>query len=290
MTLVGAGPVGVTLASLLCRSGHRAAAVISRSLSSARRAARTLRAGSASTSVGRIPRETRLLLIAVPDDEIGPVAETIARTADLPWDSLVAFHCSGLGTSELLEPLAAKGAPTFALHPIQSFPPARAVRDQLLMMKGVFYGFQGPRRFAPLGRRIVKDLGGRMIVIPKDKKILYHTACVFASNYPVVLLDIVEDLARAVSPHIRLEAFRPLTESSVAHAMALSPARALTGPVARASVGTVEQHRRELAKENRELDELYRRLALVALHMAKRQGRLRAADVRNLMTILRRRS
>lgn len=290
ITLVGAGPVGLTLAALLRRSGHRVTAVISRSPSSARRGARALGVRIASSSLAHIPRQTDLLLIAVPDEQIRIVADEIARSSQVSWHSVAAFHCSGIESSDLLESLAAKGVRTFALHPVQSFPARRILSDQLALMSGVSYGFEGPRRQLRIGRKIVKDLGGRMIMIPKQKKILYHVACVFASNYPVVLLDIVEELAKAVSPRFGLEAFRPLTESSIAHAMRLSPARGLTGPVARGSRSTVRRHLQGLTAASPRMGELYRSLALAALHLAARQGRARQKDLSAIKTMLRRRS
>ena len=275
---------------MLRRRGHRVVSVISHSGSSARSVARILGARIASTSVRRIAPETTLLLIAVPDDQIGSVAAEIAGVATLPWRALAAFHCSGIETSDALAPLTAKGVSAFALHPVQSFPAKTSLRKQLSLMDGVFYGFQGPRRSIPIGRRIVRELRGRMLTIPKHKKILYHAACVFASNYPVVLLDIVEDLAKSVSPSIGLEAFRPLTESSIDHAMTLSPTAALTGPVARASRRSVEQHRRELKKYSPAVDEVYRTLALAALGMAEHQGRATKQNLRRLRNLLQRRS
>jgi len=139
-------------------------------------------------------------------------------------------------------------------------------------------------------RGLVRQLEGTMLVVPKQKKILYHAACVFASNYPVVLLDIVEELARAVSPHLGLEAFRQLVQSSVAHAAALSPEAALTGPIVRSSGCTVKQHRQALAEHSDEIEEIYRVLALRALRMAVRRGDVREAGARRLRNILRKQS
>lgn len=289
ITLVGPGPVGLTLALLLRRAGHRVAAVIGRSSRKTRAAAHALGARLASTSVRRIPPETTLLIIAVRDEKIATVAAEIAECRALPRGRIAAFHCSGIETSDALVALSKAGLATFALHPVQSFPARRPLSEQLSLMQGVSYGYEGPKRRAPIARRIVKDLGGRLLVIPKQKKILYHAACVFASNYPVVLLDIVEDLAHAVSPAIGLEAFRPLTESSIAHAMTLSPVGALTGPVARGSRQSVERHRRALIRHSHTIDEAYRALGLAALAMARRQKRASAADLQQLRKVLRRR-
>jgi len=289
VTLVGAGPVGVTLAALLVRKGHRVVSVISRTRRSAHRAARLLGSPVGSDDLHDLSAKTTLVIVAVPEEEIAHLALRASTLEHLPWRGVCVFHTSGAQTSELLNPLSDRGSMTFALHPVQSFPRSRRLHDQLLLMDGVAYAFQGPPRSRPLARRIVREFDGTMLVVPKQKKILYHAACVFASNYPVVLLDIVEDLAKAVSPDLGLEAFRPLTESSIAHAAALSPAAALTGPVVRSSGGTVKGHRQALAAHSREIEEIYRVLALQALRMAIRRGDVRGAGAKRLRDILRKR-
>lgn len=290
VTLVGAGPVGVTLAALLVRNGHRIVSVISKSPQSARRAARLVGSPVASDDLQHVSPKTTLMILAVPEGEILRVASRVSSLEHLHVKGMSVFHTSGAETSELLGPLAARGSTAFALHPVQSFPRSRRLHDQLSLMTGIAYAFEGPRRHETLARRLVRQLDGRMLVVPKQKKILYHTACVFASNYPVVLLDIVEDLAKAVSPHLGLEAFRPLTESSIAHAAALSPAAALTGPVVRSSVRTVKGHRQTLAAHSHEIDEIYRVLALQALRVAERRGDVGRAGAQALRKVLRKRS
>jgi len=66
VSLVGAGPVGVTLAALLARKGHRVESVISTSRRSALRAARLLGAPVASDTLRDISPKTTLLILAVP--------------------------------------------------------------------------------------------------------------------------------------------------------------------------------------------------------------------------------
>jgi predicted short-subunit dehydrogenase-like oxidoreductase (DUF2520 family) len=61
-----------------------------------------------------------------------------------------------------------------------------------------------------------------------------------ASNHLVALLGQVERLAAASG--VPFEAFAPLVRSSVANAFGVGPARALTGPVSRGDLATVEQH------------------------------------------------
>ena len=80
----------------------------------------------------------------------------------------------------------------------------------------------------------------RPFELPDSERSRYHAAAVVASNHLVALLGQVERLATACG--VPFEAFAPLVRSSVADAFGVGPARALTGPVARGDLATVEQH------------------------------------------------
>src|SRR4029079_2559291 len=77
-----------------------------------------------------------------------------------------------------------------------------------------------------------------------------------ASNHLVALLGQVERLAAAAG--VPFEAFAPPVRSSVANAFGVGPARALTGPVSRGDLATVEEHLRTLDPGERDS---YRALA-----------------------------
>lgn len=69
-----------------------------------------------------------VLLLAVPDDDIGGCADALAEQGVRAGG--VAFHCSGALGSEVLAPLAARGMHVASVHPVRSFAdPARAAAD-----------------------------------------------------------------------------------------------------------------------------------------------------------------
>ena len=104
-----------------------------------------------------------------------------------------------------------------------------------------------------------------------------------------MLLQIVQDLARTVSPGLRLEAFWPLTESSMRNAQRLSPGGALTGPVVRGSVETVTKHRRALNRYSGTVEDAYRALAVIALDVVMRRKQSNTKELRQLKALLKRR-
>ena len=94
----------------------------------------------------------------------------------------------------------------------------------------------------------------------------YHAAAVVASNHLVALLGQVERLA--ASCDVPFEAFAPLAIASLQNVFHHGPAAALTGPVARGDLGTVEGHLRELDPAERDA---YRSLAREAARLTGRR-------------------
>jgi len=162
-----------------------------------------------------------------------------------------------------------------ALHPLQSFPSATMGVERV---RGAWAAVAGDAQTEELA----VALGMRPFALPDAERPLYHAAAVVASNHLVALLGQVERLA--ASAGVPFEAFAPLVRSSVANAFGVGPARALTGPVSRGDLATVEEHLRTLDPGERDS---YRALAR---EVARLTGRRDSAldrllgDMRNAPT------
>lgn len=284
--IIGAGSVGSSLAVLFRRSGYRIISVISRRRSSAQKLARLVKCAHHSDDVADLPSSAGLVVIAVPDERILEIAAKLACRTDLQFRTLIVFHTSGALTSDVLLPLQRKGAKTFSLHPIQTFPARAHLADQLARMKGITYGFEGQTGTMRYARHLVKDVGGAMIRISKEKKILYHIACVVASNYSVALLGMVEELLALVGGDVRMRDLLPLLETSIGNAFRLTPGKALTGPIARGSVATIECHVRELLRTDKRLAGLYCQYGKQALRLALQERKIPYSVARKIEDIL----
>jgi len=286
ISVIGAGKVGSTLAVMLHRSGYRIVSVVSKNKKSVRKLANIVGCKKYSDSLSAIHPATKIILLAVPEEAVPGIAEEIASRSHLHFKQLAVFHTSGLLTSDALLPLHRKGAMVFSLHPIQSFPKGLTLDHQLARMKQVAYGFEGIKAALPLARQLVKAVDGKLVQIPKEEKILYHIACVIASNYSIALLGAVEKLAKQIGGGIRLSHFKPLVMTSIENAFRLTPDRALTGPIVRGSVETIEMHMRELRKSDRSLMAVYRQNGLQALNMAVLRKSLKPNVARQIQQIL----
>jgi predicted short-subunit dehydrogenase-like oxidoreductase (DUF2520 family) len=96
---------------------------------------------------------------------------------------------------------------------------------------------------------LAQALGGRPALLKTGEKAKYHAAAVIASNYLVTLFALALDLlGRAgVPPDLAREALPPLMAGNLENLATLPPAQALTGPIARGDVETLQKHLTALA-------------------------------------------
>ncbi len=285
-SVVGAGRVGTALGVMLARRGHTAASVVSSDTTDARSLGRRVKCVRCSNSLEDVSSESQLILLTVPDEAIAGVGERLADLHHLRFDRLHVGHTSGVLTSDVLTPLHSKGAKVFSLHPVQSFPKRVSLDNQLRSMGGIYYGYEGDPGSTRFAKKLVLELGGKFLQVPKEAKILYHLACVFASNYTVAALGVAEELSRVLGKGEGIGYLEKLIESSIENALKASPVEALTGPVVRGSSATVQLHLLELSAKFPELVPLYRELGRYVLRLAEKKNELTPEKIGQLKKIL----
>lgn len=256
VAVLGAGRVGLTVARALVVAGHEVV-VLSRT---PRRLDPPLAA--ATDAWDAEIAQSAVVLLAVPDDQVTPVAERLDRGGALGAGHVV-LHLSGLLDRRALLPLEGTGAALGSLHPLQTF------RDDEGTLEEVPAIIEGD----PDARTMAHDLAVAMGMTPvleigAQGKPLYHTAAVFASNYLVVLSAVAERLAGQAGLGTSWRLFLPLMERTLEYLRHHDPAAALTGPVRRGDVGTVQTHLKALDPE---LARLYAALGAQALMLAEEE-------------------
>ncbi|HEY4840132.1 MAG TPA: NAD(P)-binding domain-containing protein, partial [Candidatus Acidoferrales bacterium] len=121
IAIVGAGRVGRALGRRLRETGWHITSIVTRSESTARRAARYIGAGRPYGKLSRLILETRVVLIAAPDDAVAALAEQLAQIGSEEWKGKIILHTSGGLDSRSLAPLQRFGAIVGSIHPLQSF-------------------------------------------------------------------------------------------------------------------------------------------------------------------------
>jgi predicted short-subunit dehydrogenase-like oxidoreductase (DUF2520 family) len=242
---VGAGAVGTALARALAERGAHISAVAAGHLASAQALVEKLPANLEARAVlpDEVAHSCDLVFLAVPDDSIPPLAQS------LPWHSGQGIvHLSGARSSAVLAAGREQGARIAALHPLMTFPrrdleqPARVSLERLA---GCYWALETEDTLLEQElRRLVGLLQGNVLMLGGESRIPYHIGAVFASNYVVALIGaacaLLETLG--IGREESLAALLPLVRATLASVTESGIPQALSGPVARGDSGTVASH------------------------------------------------
>jgi predicted short-subunit dehydrogenase-like oxidoreductase (DUF2520 family) len=223
--------------------------------------------------------------LAVPDREIESVAAQVVAGGALRRDAVVAHLAGGLPSS-VLDAVHPVGAWRGAVHPLQTF---ADVDTAVRLLPETYFFLEGDARAVVALNTLVESVGGKPVPLSSDRKALYHAGAVAASNFVVTLIDYAVKLLveAGVPPAQALPALLPLIRGTVRNLETVGLPGALTGPVARGDVGTVEKHLEALAAMAGEPARLYRALARRTVEVAVAKGTLPAAQAERLRALLR---
>jgi predicted short-subunit dehydrogenase-like oxidoreductase (DUF2520 family) len=275
--VIGAGRVGAVLGAALARAGHSVVAASGSSPASLARIARLLPDTARRTPTEVAQAATDLLLVAVPDDALGPLV------AGLPFHpGQVVAHTSGAQGLAVLEPATAQGARPLALHPAMTF---AGTRDDLSRLPGTAYGVTAPLELRPLVTRLVADLGGTPEWVAEADRSLYHAALAQGANHLVTLVNEAADRLRDAGVVHPESVLGPLLRAALDNTLRYGDA-ALTGPVSRGDAGTVARHLERLAAVAPDSVPAYVAMARRTADRAIAAGRLRPLDAERLLDVL----
>ncbi|MYM40749.1 Rossmann-like and DUF2520 domain-containing protein [Duganella qianjiadongensis] len=237
-TLIGAGHVGRVLGRLLAaQAGWQLQQVLTRSTASAEQAVAFIGSGSAVAGYAALA-PADVFILAVGDDQIVPASEALAQAVALAGS--VVFHCSGALASDRLQAVRAAGAAVASVHPIRSFADPQAVAQAFA---GTYCGIEGDAAALAVLTPALQTIGAQPVPIDAAAKTVYHAAAVFASNYLVTVLDAALRAYQAagIPEAVARQLVQPLAGESMANVFRLGAATALSGPIARGDMATVER-------------------------------------------------
>lgn len=254
IAIIGAGRLGASLADALLRAGYRLNHVASRDVDAAtalaQRLTRPVRACAPAVAVDA----SGLVFLTVPDDRVEPVA------AALPWRAgQWAVHCSGVSGLEVLAAATDAGAVAGCFHPLQSFPSREPDAGRFA---SITVGVEAPEPLSSALEGMALAFGAQVVRLEGADRALYHAAAVFASNDVVALMAAATEAWRMAGLPVAAAraALSPLLLGAAKNVSAAELADALTGPIARGDVATVERHLGALGRAP-ELRSLYSALA-----------------------------
>ncbi|WED42967.1 Rossmann-like and DUF2520 domain-containing protein [Legionella cardiaca] len=264
--LVGAGRLGKNIAfALTAKQQGQLGAICNRSPLSAALASQQIGSGTVVSNLKELP-PVELTFITTPDDTIRRIADELAKEKIMLPGSIV-VHCSGALNSNELLVLKKQGCHIASIHPLKAF------RDNYIdsnAFQNCPCVVEGDDKAVALLIALFNSLGATLVPIKAEKKACYHAAAVFSSNYLVTLIatsiellteaGISHDLAKNISMKLMHSSFTNIEQTT-------DPKQALTGPLARGDVQTIEKHL--VALLNPTLKALYRAAALATLPLTE---------------------
>ncbi len=234
---IGAGQLAVPVAWSLAQAGFQVVGAASRSRASAEKLSGGIKDARAFHDAQHLADASDLVVIAVPDDSIAPVARS------LTWrQSHYVVHCSAATEVSALSAAAEQGASTGGFHPLQTFTNAEAAMQTL---PGCAAAIEAEdQSLLNLLWSMATALGCKPFRLPTGARPLYHASGSFAGSFLVRIMNDALDLwaAFGVDREQAFQALLPLTKGTVAALEANGPVKGLAGPIARADVATVERH------------------------------------------------
>lgn len=272
--IIGAGRLGKNLAKSLINSNcGQLLAVYNPSLQRALSATQDIGTGRPIATLTELP-PADVIFITTPDDQIAVIAHLLANLNTINPGTMV-VHCSGVYGSEVLTSLQKQGCLIASIHPLRAFRadylPPNAFTDCDCVVEGDELAVQLlTTQFSAMGAHVLRIIA--------TKKALYHAAAVMASNYMVTLASCATTLfhdsglsqsqAHTITQHLMQNSLSNLAATT--HAT-----QALTGPIARGDINTINAHLNAINTPY--ISALYKSAGLATLPLTQLNSEVRLA-------------
>lgn len=218
--VLGAGKVGRALAKALAKAGD------SVELRPARKGVPTRRI------------DADVIILAVRDRQLGPIAADLAGSGVVPRRAVV-VHNAGALPAEVLAPLLPVCAGVAQMHPMISF----ASRTMFPTLARGHVHVKGSEKAEKRLRALAKRIGMTPRTFSKLDTVGYHAAAGLVANGAAALAAVGADLltVAGVPREVAPKMLGPLLRSVAENVEALGFPEALTGPIRRGDPGSIEK-------------------------------------------------
>ncbi len=269
ISIIGLGRVGKALYYSLKEKGYPVKSVFSRTKK------------DISEYQGGFPEDLqslgKLTFVTVTDAELAVTAELLALL-DGDFSDHVFAHCSGTLSSSVFKKLKSQEVEVVSFHPL------KAVTDLTKEFSGTWFDVEGSTEGVNLLSGIANEMGARTITITEEAKPLLHIAAVMASNYVVTLLKVASQIASesGLNEQEASGALLTLMQSSIKNIEAEGVDKALTGPIERADITTIENHL-DILKKNKAFLALYKDMGLHTVQLSKSENKEALETIERLL-------
>lgn len=278
--VIGAGKVGAVLGAALRAAGHAVVGVSAVSEESKDRAENLLPQVPV-LEISDVVERAELVLLAVPDDALGPLVAGLAAVHAWQPGQLVA-HTSGRFGVGVLAPVRAAGAIPLAIHPAMTF---TGLSMDLARLPDSAFGVTADTAMLPIAQALVVEMGAEPVTIAEGDRPLYHAALTHGANHLATLSAQAAELLGSIGVEQPERLLGPLLRAALENAL-VSGENALTGPVVRGDAGTVSSHVEALAEFSAEILDAYRAMAGITAARALERGKLKVEQLSRIQAAL----
>ena len=225
----------------------------------------------------QLVRESDILFITTPDSLLVPVWEEIKG---MSHRNQIICHCSGALSSDSFSGAKEAGVSCCSVHPMLPFSNKFSSYQQL---EHAFFTVEGHPHAVQVITDLLTSYGNEVCRIDAAAKPEYHAAASILSNQVIAVLDtgyrLLEDCG--FSRKKAVAATAALVRQNIENVLSQGCVHALTGPIERGDVATVEKHLHCL---NTEDAALYRMLGTRLLAIA--EGKNPAQNYENMRHVL----
>jgi len=242
--IIGAGNVATHLSLSFYKKGLTIDCIHSRSIDKAKKLA--LQVDSDFTDqADKIPKNSQLYLLCVPDDAIVPVAKSIHKHSN---PKAIIAHTSGSASSTTLQRFFSHFG---VFYPLQTFSKNR----ELIISEIPFFITASDTKTEKELAALAKTLSKKIQIISDKQRMVLHVAAVISNNFSNYLFQVSATLLK--NNDLDFSNIKPLILETAAKIQDKDPKDMQTGPAIRKDQKTIEHHL-DFLKDYPELKELYR--------------------------------
>lgn len=191
------------------------------------------------------PNSASFVIMAVPDRQILAASEVCAD--EYACNAKTFVHLSGMHDLDVLKPISLEGGFVAAMHPVMAF--SDPATDVLALRQAVVTETADPN--AREGVLEIAQVWGASPVRMRrnvDRR-RYHLGLALASNHLTALLGWSRDLLEPVFGDETFDVVARMASQALENSRSKGAAEALTGPVVRGDVETVQEHLASLSQQ-----------------------------------------
>lgn len=217
-------------------------------------------------SIEKILDTSDIIFLTVPDGEIKNVISIIKDYPEFAKAKIICHTSGALSSVEMKNIFP--DAYMYSVHPIYA---VSSKKEAYINFKDAFITIEGDIEYIKVLQELFQELGHKTKLISPEDKVKYHSAAVFSSNLVIGLYHMAEELLKQCGfDEAETEyALKPLFINNANKLYDSNCESALTGPVERCDIETVEKHLSVLHNEH---FEVYKMLSKTLIEIAENKN------------------